>query len=308
MLAIFDEFLVNTLSQAVNVKYTFLSAIVLLLYDAVINLSDEISLIWRQRWSFGKVLYIVTRYGCFIDAAVALLYGFSASLSIESCRAVYQIANWMMTFGVHICQVVLILRTYAIWDRNRVLLAYLCTVQLGAIIASIILLYFSNRSVVFVPSPSPALVSCVPILRDNKLFIDYCLVLVVESNFLIILLVKGISQWRIKSTPLVHALYRDGIVYFVVLFSVSLINVIFVERAFNTPYFYIATEHQRVFISIFASRLIMNVRKAVNNAESTLLTGPRRMNGKLEETLDFSSGFSSTRNRDDETYFAVIEE
>lgn len=29
--------------------------------------------IWRQRWSFGKVLYILARYGCFLDAVLALL-------------------------------------------------------------------------------------------------------------------------------------------------------------------------------------------------------------------------------------------
>jgi len=150
---------------------------------------------------------------------------------------------------------------------------------------------------IVVPSPSPTLVSCVPILGNNKLFIDYCLVLVVESNFLFVLLLKGLSQWRINSTPFVRTLYRDGVVYFVVLFSVSLVNVIFVEKAFNTPYFYIATEHQRIFISIFASRLILNVRKALTIEEVNVTTVSAKATvtaegfyGKLAESLDFTSG------------------
>ncbi len=42
------------------------------LYDIAINLSDEVSLIWRQRWSVGKVLYILTRYTALFDAVVLL--------------------------------------------------------------------------------------------------------------------------------------------------------------------------------------------------------------------------------------------
>jgi len=283
---------INSLQLALNVKYAFLSAIVLLLYDTVINFSDEIHLIWLQRLSVGKVLYIVTRYGCFLDVAVAFLYSFSSALSVDSCRVVYEIANWIMTFGVHTCQVVLIIRTYAIWGQNRFILAYLCGIQLTAITSCIFLLYFSNKSVIFMPSPSPTLVSCVPILGNNKLFFDYCLVLVVEINFLFVLLVKGFSQWRINSTPFVRTLYRDGVVYFVVLFSVSLTNVIFVETSFNTPYFYIATEHQRIFISIFASRLIINVRKAALTTEESDVTtvSAEGFYGKLAGSLDFTSG------------------
>jgi len=98
------ELVVRTLSQAVNVKYAFVSAIILLLYDTIIGVSDEINLIWRQHWSLEKVLYIITRYGCFIDAVTVLLYCFSPELSLESCRVVYQFGNWMLIFGVFICK------------------------------------------------------------------------------------------------------------------------------------------------------------------------------------------------------------
>ncbi len=42
------------------------------LYDTLINLSGEIALIWLQRWSIGKILYIVTRYSSFLDAGLLL--------------------------------------------------------------------------------------------------------------------------------------------------------------------------------------------------------------------------------------------
>jgi len=286
------ELAVHTLSQAVNVKYTLVSAVILLLYDTVIGFSDEIIFIWRQRWSFGKVLYIITRYGCFIDAATVLLYSFSAGLSPESCRVVYQFSNRMMTLGIYICQVVFLIRTYAIWGQNMFILAYLCVTQVVAIVLSSILLSQSNLSVTFELSPYPRIVPCIPILGNNRVFIDFCVVLVVEFNFLCALLVRGLSQWRSVSSPLVHTLYRDGIVYFVVLFLICLINVAFLLKEFNSPYFYIATEHQRVLHSIFASRVIINVRKAFSVTEVMSGKPAESFCDWLSESIDFGSGVS----------------
>jgi len=284
----------HMLSQAVNVKYTFVAAVVLLLYDTVINLSDEINLIWLQRYSVGKVLYIITRYSCFFDAVVVLWYNFTTNLSSESCRVLYEMTNWSMTFGVIICQVVFVIRTYAIWGRSIFVLVYLCLVLVTAIVVSIVELNKSNISVIFVPSPSPTVVPCVPILGNNKLFICFFIVMVVELNILCLSLSKGFSQWRRSSVPLVNTLYRDGVIYFAVLFSISLMNLIFVLKTFNTPYFYIVAEPQRVFHSVLASRVIINVRKAFSVDDdvsiSTKVTSSGRF--RLTESIDIASGVS----------------
>jgi len=290
--AIDESEVLHMLSQAVNVKYTFVAAVVLLLYDTIINFSDEINMIWLQRWSVGKVLYIITRYSCFLDAIVVLWYNFATNLSSESCRVLYEMTNWLMTFGVIICQIVFIIRTYAIWGRSTSVLAYLCLVLVTAIVVSVVELNKSNISVIFVPSPSSMVVPCVPILGNNRLFICFFFVMVVELNILCLSLVKGFSQWRRSSTPLVHTLYRDGVVYFAVLFSISLMNLIFVLKTFNTPYFYIVAEPQRVFHSVLASRVIINVRKALSVDDDVLMStkvmGSIRY--RLRESIDIASG------------------
>jgi len=291
MSAPIDELVARMLSQAVNVKYTFVSAVTLLLYNTAIGFSDVAHLIWRQRWSFGKILYIFTRYGCFIDATTALWYSFSAELSPESCRILYQFANYMMNVGINISQVLLI-RAYAIWERKGYILAYSCVIQVVAMIASFILLKQSNKSVTFESPPFPTIVPCIPILGNNTMFVSFCVVVIVEFNFLCTLLVKGLSQWRRESTPLIHTLCRDGIVYFVALFFVCLINVAFLLKEFNSPYFYIATEHQRVFHSIFASRVIINVRKAFAVKEVASWKRAESFCDRISESIDFASGIS----------------
>lgn len=41
-------------------------------YDTVLNLADEVKLIWFQRWSVGKMLYLTTRYSAIFDGGVLL--------------------------------------------------------------------------------------------------------------------------------------------------------------------------------------------------------------------------------------------
>ncbi|KAG2109080.1 hypothetical protein BD769DRAFT_1498156 [Suillus cothurnatus] len=43
-------------------SYWLVAAGVIVVYDWVITLGQEIELVWRQRWSLMTVLYLVIRY------------------------------------------------------------------------------------------------------------------------------------------------------------------------------------------------------------------------------------------------------
>jgi hypothetical protein len=43
-------------------RYSSLAAVVLLVYDYILCLPDEIAYIWKGRWNSGKFLYILNRY------------------------------------------------------------------------------------------------------------------------------------------------------------------------------------------------------------------------------------------------------
>jgi len=286
---------IHLLSQAVNVKLSFVAGVVLLMYDTVVNFTDEVNLIWLQPWSVGKVMYLLTRYCGFFEAFWILWYSFDTNLTPDSCRKVYQIAVWSMTFGIIVCQVVLIIRTYAIWERRITILLYLCSIQAVAIIIISFELNQSNQSVIFVPSPSPTTVPCVPTLSNNKLFVVYCCVMGLELNILCLSLVKGLSQWRRDSMPLVRTLYRDGVVYFAVLFTISMTNVIFITTTFYSPYYYLLAEPQRVFHSVLAARLIINLRKSVAtmSSEDGSSIFAKGFGEIFTESIDFVNGVNS---------------
>jgi len=126
--------------------------------------------------------------------------------------------------------------------------------QFVFIVVAIFVIRQSTKATTFLPTPLPAVVTCLPKLANDKVLIIFCFLMGFELNVLCLSLFKWIPQWREgSSTLLIRTLYRDGIIYFAVLFSVSLANTILVIKLFNSPYFYILMEfgNLRSFIHHF---------------------------------------------------------
>jgi len=255
------------LTQAANGKFSFIAGAFLLIYDTVMNFSYEVNFVWLKRWSFGKVLYIITRYSAFVDVFFIFWYFFRSTLTQESCHRVYEIMTWSMTFGVIVANLVLDIRTSAMWGQSTLVVIYLSIIELTAIVVAVFELDQSLKTTTFVPSPSPDIVPCIAILGDNRVFVVCCIIMGIDLNRLLLTLYRGLSQWRRNSVPLIHTLYRDGVVYLVVLVSVSMANAIVIFKFFNSPYYYILVQPQRFLHGILASRISLNLRKAMDVTE-----------------------------------------
>ncbi|KLO10440.1 hypothetical protein SCHPADRAFT_892336 [Schizopora paradoxa] len=172
-------------------------------YDSIIFISDEIRYIWMQTWSFGKVLYLIARYSCFIDAVAVVWFEFTTSQASQTCRTAFTLSNLLPIEK----------RGGVLWDdslsMNAIVLAYLLLIQsAGAVIGA----FEINKSI-----------------KTATL---------TELNVVILSLIRGISQWRKESSQLVHTLYRDGVLYFAILSSITFLNVIFMLKFTNTPLYY----------------------------------------------------------------------
>ncbi|KLO12402.1 hypothetical protein SCHPADRAFT_419020 [Schizopora paradoxa] len=254
----------HLLQGAVNVKYSFIAGFALLVYDVVINLSSEIELIWRCRWSFGKIIYILARYSGFVDAAFILYYAFSTNLTIESCRSPYvTLIKGCMLIGVAICHCVLVIRTFVIWERNISTLGFMCSILIVGFALKVYVIVKMLHDLTFAPSPMPAISACIPIQGSDTAFIIFCIDTAFEFQIVALTLYKGLFRWKSVSTPLIRTIYRDGFIYFAVILCISLANTLLCRRMFSTPYVSIAIMLHRIFHSILASRVIMNLRKAV---------------------------------------------
>ncbi|KLO08528.1 hypothetical protein SCHPADRAFT_908556 [Schizopora paradoxa] len=255
------------LAQTVDVKYFYLSNAVMLYYDTLVYFGDEVEYIWKARWSVGKILYIATRYMAFVDLTVLIVYATYSKLTPADCMHVFRISSWFMVVGVLIAEALLIIRTYALYERSKIILAYLVCLKIALTIPAIKVINETFDSFNYVSSPAPSVLPCMAILTDGhaKMWFAFLCIALFDLNIVSLTLWRAILSWRSVRTnfgPLLATLYRDGIVYFLCLFATSVSNVFVMKTMADTSFFLVLIGFQRALHALLSSKLIINVRKA----------------------------------------------
>ncbi|KLO12049.1 hypothetical protein SCHPADRAFT_439906 [Schizopora paradoxa] len=237
-------------------------------YDSLLNFEDEVTLIWRKRWNIGTVMYLATRYLVLIDITVMLVYLFHANMNPETCHTVYSITTYFAFGGIILAEIILAMRTYALWKRSKIILAILLVVHLGTDIPDTWLTIESVNALRFSPSLVPTLIPCLPNVPKTKMFIPFINLMVQEAVMTFLAFLAAINHWRHTNSPLIKTIYRDGTLYFVCLLLISTVNVvIFTVQSLNI-YYDLLIELQRILHSILSARIILNMRKVASNTAS----------------------------------------
>lgn len=101
-------------------KDVYLASMTILAYDYVLMLRHEIQFVWRSAdWRLGKCLYLATRYLGFVSNILAITGNFHHGLSVHACAVIETSADWTLLAEIGIAQVILYIRTYAIWGQSR---------------------------------------------------------------------------------------------------------------------------------------------------------------------------------------------
>ncbi|KAH8102197.1 hypothetical protein BXZ70DRAFT_59617 [Cristinia sonorae] len=131
------------------------------IYDYLLTLGREIRYIWPAEWSIVKVLYILTRYLAFADVALALYYHLKPRLSVTDCKRLTMSSSWLLVLGIAVAEVILILRTWAVWNRGRFIGTFLIGFFVLSLIAACVLEGLFLGSLTFAPSPSDVVPGCI---------------------------------------------------------------------------------------------------------------------------------------------------
>jgi len=235
-----------------------------LFWDTIICFPDELKYIWRERWSSGKILYLVIRYVAYADTIIFAIYYFNPSLTPSDCFFLDKFGSYILLFCFTLPEASLLLRTYAIWGLSRPVLAWLIFSYLFLFVASLVRLnrFLGHGSVEYAPSPYPSALPCFPVRDEGKFYETYCLLMALDLNLFIFTAWRAFFQWRKGSGRLVHIVFRDGTLYFASLAVISILNVVFFAVFRDKTYFSILMEPHRIFHVIFPLHLTLNVRKA----------------------------------------------
>lgn len=261
---------VSTLDAAKDIRIyecLQLSALTLLIYDHTLTLVDELPF-WNNPLSLSSFWFFLNRYFALVGNTLATGLEFLASNSETRyliCDRVNLFRQSVVIINVLVVAVLLSMRTYALYNRSKTILASLLLIGLSLVGVAIWFTFGLDVAALFIPQlngchtgiPSNAAYRFAGAWEANLAFDTFIFLLTFFRTWS---RRSGLSLW---STSLVALILRDGILYFAAITMVNFANVLML---------YFATPYLRASLSTFTatmcvtliSRLMLNLRKYVN--------------------------------------------
>ncbi|KAL4257128.1 DUF6533 domain-containing protein [Pleurotus pulmonarius] len=260
--------IIHSLQLMRQSSYIPIASGALLGYDYILTVYDERNLVWKAKWSVGKVLFLLTRYPTFVDVGMAVYHNIAPSIPPETCVLLYNVSGWMVIIGMIIAEIIMVIRVWALWGNSKIVGAILVVLSIIGVVVTAISYALFSGSLEFIATDTiaPGLIGCLPGRGTNIVFIGYLVLMAYEALVMILLLLKGVQHFRHVSTRFLYAFYQDGIVYYGVLLLISVLNVIVLltgprENA------NLLTTLQRTFHSILSARMLLQLRKSAQRRQ-----------------------------------------
>ncbi|KZV89792.1 hypothetical protein EXIGLDRAFT_838247 [Exidia glandulosa HHB12029] len=254
-----------------KVEYVHFAAMCAFICDHAESLPEEVQLVWRARWGFGKALFLVIRYSTWPLLVLATRQLLHNPL-FPSMGYIPKADIWALIIlragllsAIGITQIIFALRLWAIWQRARWVTITLPTLFLGVWAAEI---YFLVSAIHL---SGPKFVGIEYLFRIPKFGLPvWALFTAFDAVIMVLTLIKAVHhlKYRSSSTTLTKVVCRDGILYFVAVAAVSAIFPV----TMNFPtlgmdmQFVLATQYS--LYAIMACRTVLNLRAATTNKDS----------------------------------------
>ncbi|KAJ7050357.1 hypothetical protein C8F01DRAFT_1377773 [Mycena amicta] len=259
-----------TIQKQLNSNYYFqLVSFSLLFYDYFLTLDWEVARYWgAAQWTWPNIFYFANRYGTLVgNIPVVMQYFWSTpptARKLMVCKHLESYHQYFIIATQLLVGAMLILRTYALYERNKRVLILMLGFTAGAVA-------FALWSVITGKSTKgntnlELYFGCnYPIARGTGLNLVVPWAAVATFDTMIFLLTLGRVLYR-RGRPrngntmdLLSILLRDGAIYFGVMVMSNLGNIL--TFALGTPYTRgIATTFTNILSSIMISRLMLNLR------------------------------------------------
>ncbi|KAG1836451.1 hypothetical protein DFJ58DRAFT_865035 [Suillus subalutaceus] len=144
-----------------------------------------------------------------------------------------------------------VLRTCALWNNNRILLAAMLVTVLSFIGASIGIVFTTTAPAAYATSTIPGITGCYQSSTSFRLFIPFLLLAVFELGLMTLTLIRAIQSWRINPSRLYVVLVRHNIFYYICGFLAN----VFTSLLLHYSYHAILHDFQFMILAILATRM-----------------------------------------------------
>ncbi|KAL7278595.1 hypothetical protein ACG7TL_007596 [Trametes sanguinea] len=266
---------------------TVVDALAILYYDFVLTIPQEIERFWSRKLSWPSFLFFLNRYLSVIGH-IPVIIEFFGVIPESRCREYQQYHRIISILIQAVVASLMLLRTYALYGRDRRVLALLLAILgVGAIVSLwVIIAGHKARRPTALPGSIRATDGCDLTLSTQEGFelaIAWSTILVFDGTVFILTLMQVMKirqSW--SSGGYFHIMLRDGCIYFGVLFICYLSNILAYAvakvRSYHTMFGYlrvvddtstmnlqpihkgVSTSITNVMSSTLITRFMLNIR------------------------------------------------
>ncbi|GAA5958644.1 hypothetical protein JCM3765_006706 [Sporobolomyces pararoseus] len=248
----------------------------LFVWDTLSTFRLEYRLLWKRDWTLLKACFMLNRYGVLLlELASAVLI--LTPISQATCRMIYWIQPLTIVFTIIICQSIMAIRIYAIYEREkRIGYLLVCIVAIEAIGVIAAATRIAPLDLVPIIAKTLELEGCLVVARtDHSGKIVFILAIFPFTFDTVILLLAAYRsivvyrQFKI-AIPLLKIVVRDGLLYYLAITATHIVTVYLwyqndlTTKSFNVPC-------SIVLPSLMCSRLILSL---LSRSESTPTVRP----------------------------------
>lgn len=256
------EALVTHLKHArLILDYSYVATTAVMAYDHLITLDKEIDLLFNSPFNYTKVLFLFIRYMPVAECGMVIWDQMWPDVSPIICNRTYAGAAWLILFSMNIAEVVLAIRTWAIWRQNRIVAWVLGILILIGVITQCISMVKFTHSLVYSPIPYEGFRGCFITSANTLLIWDYVILMVIEGTLLSLMAISAYRAYKIgDKNQLMGVIHRDGIMFYVYILCFSFVNIM-VIRFGPADLLGLFSPLQAVLYSTLTCRIIFNIRE-----------------------------------------------
>ncbi|CAK5270988.1 unnamed protein product [Mycena citricolor] len=261
----------TTLSNVQVVFYVNAGFLTLLVYDILLKLSDEYLYIWKSRWTVVKVIYFWSRYSMLLPPIISTFNSFN---HLAPCDSISRFTTTFGGFSIGLTEVVLMVRTYTLYERSRRLLAFFSLMWLAVGVASFWAVSTWTSAWKGVNDESAA---CYLVAPSTSGKVCYLSLLVGESIIALLTAWKVFRRFSRDKWGLWKSLNDDGLWFYLCLLPFT-VNVVVCLIKAPSGLGYLGDTPNMVMHSILTCRLLIHARHvAAKQSQRALPTNNLRL-------------------------------
>ncbi|KAG1779051.1 hypothetical protein EV702DRAFT_118092 [Suillus placidus] len=228
------------------------------LYDYACSIREEGIFLLCSRWSRVKFLYVVARYVPFLLFAAHLYLNFVPDETSNTCQFVNNICSTLSLISIVCSECFFILRTYALWNNDKVVLAAMLSTFAAVIVGSMVALFSATATAPFETSSIPGITGCYQSSGSVRLFVPFLLLFGLELMLISLTLTCAIRNWRATDSRLYVVILKHNVFYYACGLFFSAVNVL-TSLLLNYAYSGMFQDFQFIIHAILATRMHLHL-------------------------------------------------